>query len=313
MTVTPNTPVTITVPAVRYWDESEAREVTQDAPITLSFPHTGLYWLWDGFTHQPHRQVTVYSPEYRTPDWIKGGVCYHIFVDRFASGVRSIPRPEFTPEWTDDKIGLDRCGGTLDGVRSNLDYLAELGVTCLYLSPIFEASSAHKYNTADYERVDPEFGDLEAFKMLCADAKALGIRVILDGVFSHCGSDSEYYRRHPGWFVYEPDGVTPKYWWGIESLPVFDKHNVKYIEYITGEGGIAERWLEAGASGWRLDVADELPDAFLDPLCRRIKAKDPDALIIGEVWEDASNKIAYGVRRRYFLGGQLDGTMNYPL
>ncbi|MDR2605828.1 MAG: glycoside hydrolase family 13 protein [Oscillospiraceae bacterium] len=309
MTIEANKPLKIKVPALRVWDEDTAEEFMEEAEATVKFPHAGLYWVWSG--QERHRQVTVYEADYRTPEWIKGGICYHIFVDRFFNP--AAVGSDFEPLYEDTTIGSDFYGGTLYGVTEKLGYLAELGVSCIYLSPILDSGSNHKYDTCDYETIDEGFGGAAAFGVLCREAGKLGMRVILDGVFSHCGIGSRYFREHPEWFLYEADGVTPKYWWGVKTLPLFDKTNPEYIEYICGEDGIAKRWLEAGASGWRLDVVDELPDAFLNPLCERIKRTKPDALIIGEVWEDATNKISYGVRRRYFLGGQLDGTTNYPL
>jgi len=311
MTVEVNKQLTIKVPAIKYWDEDSGTEVTESAEVSVRFPHAGLYWVWDGFNQETHRQVTVYEPDYFTPDWIKGGICYHIFVDRFCNADGN--EGDFTPKYSDEEIGTDFFGGNLRGVISKLEYLADLSVNCIYLSPIFRAESNHKYDALDYEEIDPAFGNIDDFKELCSEAAKFGIKIILDGVFSHSGINSRYFREHSDWFIYEEDGITPKYWWGIETLPVFDKTNPEYINYICGENGIAQRWLEAGAYGFRLDVVDELPDVFLNPLCERVKAVNPDALIIGEVWEDATNKIAYGVRRRYFLGKQLDGTMNYPL
>lgn len=216
----------------------------------------------------------------------------------------------------------------MQGIKEKLPYLKELGVSCIYLNPIFEAHSNHRYNTADYMKIDGTLGDEKDLKELCDEAGKLGIRVMLDGVFSHVGRDSKYfnmYRRYEGdgaynskdskyynWFKFNkwPDDYVA--WWGIKLLPEIKEDNEDYLDYICSENGVARKWIEAGISGWRLDVADELPDVFLDRFRKAVKAENEDAVILGEVWEDATNKIAYSERRRYLLGDQLDSVMNYP-
>ena len=287
-------------------------------------------------------QLTVYDRSFHTPEWPVGGVMYQIFPDRFfASGS---PKKEVLedrrlhadwteqPEWKPNKKGevtnSDYFGGDLPGIAEKLDYLQSLGVTCLYLNPIFEAHANHRYNTANYEKIDPLLGTEEDFRTLCSEAEKRGIRLLLDGVFSHTGSDSIYFNRegrydtagaynsqespYYPWYAFRrwPDDYAC--WWNFQTLPEVTETNPAYNAYINGKGGIVRRWLEAGASGWRLDVADELPDAFLDALRTAVKTEKPDALVLGEVWEDASTKSAYGKRRRYLLGGQLDSVMNYP-
>ena len=299
---------------------------------------TAAHALKDG----PRWQLTCYETGFATPDWLAGGIIYQIFPDRFAAsgspkaGVPDdrIRHADWGEElvWQPDAHGRvwnnDFYGGDLDGIREKLPYLASLGVTCLYLNPIFEAHSNHRYDTADYSRIDPLLGDEAAFRALCAAAAELGIRVMLDGVFSHTGSDSVYFNRenrYPGegaynsptspyssWYHFRNWPSDYHGWWGFETLPEVDELDPAFMEYINGEDGIVARWLRAGAAGWRLDVADELPDGFLDALRRRVKATKPDALVLGEVWEDASNKESYGYRRRYLLGQQLDSVMNYP-
>jgi glycosidase len=287
-------------------------------------------------------QITVYRKDFTTPGWLAGGVLYQIFPDRFfSSGKKKSGVPadrklheswEETPDWKPDARGKvtnsDYFGGDLAGIREKLPYLKSLGVTCLYLNPIFEAHSNHRYNTADYTKIDPLLGNESDFRALCEAAAALGIRVLLDGVFNHTGSDSVYFNRqgrYPGpgayqskespyypWYSFKnwPDGYDC--WWNFPTLPNVKEENPDYREYICGGNGIIRRWLRAGAAGWRLDVADELPDSFLEALRAAAKEEKPDALIAGEVWEDASNKVAYGKRRRYLLGEQLDSVMNYP-
>ena len=318
--------------------------------LTIETP--GLYWysflieLSDGaaISVPEHPggafQITTCAPVDKTPDWIKGGFIYHIFVDRFRRGGELNLRPDavFRPDWggcpnyLPDEKGVvhnnDFFGGDLYGIIEKLPYLEGLGVTCLYLSPVFEAASNHKYDTGDFMQIDPSFGGNEAFRQLCAEAGARGIRIILDGVFNHVGVDSRYfnkYGRYEGagafqgrqspyydWFSFREDGKYDA-WWGIELLPAINKNNGSYRDFICSAEGVVAHWTKEGVSGWRLDVVDELPDIFLYPLCEAIKRENSEALIIGEVWEDASNKIAYDVRRRYFLGGQLDSVTNYPL
>ncbi len=287
-------------------------------------------------------QLTVYDKDFTTPDWLKGGIIYQIFPDRFAfSGEEKANVPadrvlredrEGEPCWRPDKDGKvwnnDYFGGDLKGIEQKLGYLKSLGVTCIYLNPIFEAHSNHRYDTADYTKIDPLLGDEDDFKALCEAAKKEGLKIILDGVFSHTGCDSKYFNEYGrydtvgayqskdseyfNWYKFKkwPDDYLS--WWGIKLLPEVIEENPDFIEYIAGENGIARKWLRLGASGWRLDVADELPDVFLDSFRKAVKKENPDALIMGEVWEDASNKFSYGERRRYLLGEQLDSVMNYP-
>ena len=287
-------------------------------------------------------QLTVYEKTFQTPEWLAGGVMYQIFPDRFyCSGEekQNVPRDRKMhrdwleqPDWAPNEQGkitnTDYFGGDLKGIEEKLPYLKSLGVTCLYLNPIFEAHSNHRYDTADYSKIDPLLGREEDFRSLCKAAGKMGIRVLLDGVFSHTGSDSVYfnregrygeggaYRRQDSpyypWYTFRrwPDDYDC--WWNFITLPNVNECNPDYDAYINGEGGIIQKWLDAGASGWRLDVADELPDVFLDHLRKAAKEKNPDAVVLGEVWEDASNKVAYSYRRRYLLGQQLDSVMNYP-
>ena len=236
------------------------------------------------------------------------------------------------PQYLPDPDGEFRCndyfGGDLEGIRQKLPYLRELGVTCLYLNPIFEAHSNHRYNTADYRQVDPLLGTREDFARLCADGKKAGITILLDGVFSHTGSDSVYFNRegrygeggaardprspYRPWYNFHPWPDSYDCWWGFKTLPNVNEWEYSYRQFICGEEGVLRQWIALGAGGFRLDVADELPDIFLDHLRRAVKEADPQAAVIGEVWEDASNKSSYGHRRRYLLGDQLDSVMNYP-
>lgn len=302
----------------------------------------GRTWAGKGeLTANPNAwQLTVYEKDFQTPDWLAGGIMYQIFPDSFCrSGEKheNVPADRTLHEWGEqpywrpDPDGEYRnshyFGGDLAGVESKLDYISSLGVTCIYLNPIFEAHSNHRYNTANYEKIDPLLGSEGDFEKLCAEAEKRGIRLIIDGVFSHTGSDSIYFNKYNrydsvgaynsrdskyySWYNFKnwPDKYVS--WWDFDTLPELHEVEPHVMEYINGKNGIVQRWLQKGASGWRLDVADELPDGFLDGLRQAAKSQDKDAVVIGEVWEDASNKTAYSVRRRYLLGKQLDSVMNY--
>ncbi len=287
-------------------------------------------------------QLTVYSSEYETPDFLKGGIMYQIFPDRFCKSGKvheNVPTdrviredwggtPYYKPDHNGHVWNNDYFGGDFAGIQSKLGYLHDLGVTCIYLNPIFESHENHRYNTADYMKADPLLGTNEEFEELCEEAEKYDISVILDGVFSHTGADSVYFNKNgrypePGayqsqdsqyydWysFINYPDVYEA--WWGIDTLPNVNENDEDYTEFICGEDGVLHYWLSKGAAGFRLDVADELPDQFLMNLRKSVKKYDKDKIIIGEVWEDASNKESYGIKRRYLLGYQLDSVMNYP-
>ncbi len=287
-------------------------------------------------------QLTVYQKEFTTPDRLKGGIIYQIFPDRFYKAeteLEDIPddrilrndwgaQPEWKPNENDKVLNNDYFGGNLKGIEEKLDYIASLGVTCIYLNPIFEAHSNHRYNTADYMKIDPLLGNEEDFRALCDKAKEKGIDIVLDGVFNHTGDDSIYFNkkgRYPAlgaynsqqspyysWYSFRRWNDDYECWWDFDTLPNVNEKSESYCNFIFGDDGVIKKWLKLGASGWRLDVADELPDEFLDKLNTCVKSEKSDAIIIGEVWEDASNKLAYHKRRRYLLGGQLDSVMNYP-
>lgn len=303
------------------------------------------------YGNPPSFQLTVYVPRQTQPDWYKNGIVYQVFPDRFARGAdwreraekalaahREGPARVLVEDWDTppaykksedgDILEWDFYGGTLRGVREKLDYLADLGVTVIYLNPIFEAASNHRYDTADYLRIDPMLGDEEEFCALAREAAERGISIMLDGVFNHCGQDSRYFNRYgnypePGawqgdespyrdWFFFNEDG-TYDGWWGNPDLPDVNEKSPEYRKLICGQDGVVRKWLRAGARGWRLDVADELSDGFIEDIKAAMVAERPDGALVGEVWEDASNKMAYGKLRQYFEGTELDGTMNYPL
>ena len=323
---------------------------------TVSFTEIGLYFLCGNFRTTTGKKnfifpdgserlpITVHTSDFSTPEWLKGGIIYQIFTDRFAKSekipVAVKPGAVLNPDWENgvpefaEKPGdpLENnmfFGGSLYGITEKLDYLQSLGVTTLYLNPIFEAASNHKYDTADYLTVDQMFGGDAAFDKLVSELKKRNMHLILDGVFNHTGDDSIYfnkYGRYTNLGAYQ--GKASKYyewynflsfpdnyscWWGVKILPAINKQNNSFREFICGEKGVIRHYLKKGADGWRLDVADELSDEFLYALRSAALSEKDDAVIIGEVWEDASDKIAYGARRNYFQGAQLDSVMNYPL
>ncbi len=291
-------------------------------------------------------QITVYDRDYKTPDWFKGAIMYQIFPDRFCRDGNEDSFPDrrcgysLHEDWYEDfffdphpfEFGPacnDFYGGNLRGIMSKLDYLKDLGISVIYLNPIFEAYSNHRYDTGNYENIDPILGSEEDFAELCRAAEERGIKIILDGVFSHTGADSVYFNKygtygeHDGacrdwnspyarWYQWNEDGGYNS-WWGCSNLPNVCETEPTYIDYILkGRDAIIKKWLRLGASGWRLDVADELPDEFIKILRTEVKGENPDAMIIGEVWEDASNKVSYSQQREYLFGDELDSVMNYP-
>lgn len=290
-------------------------------------------------------QITVYQRAAARPAWFQETVVYQIFVDRFYNGCEGRflnPKPGslFHGSWDDTPVYIwnktgdtilrwDFFGGNLLGIIKKLTYLKELGVGALYLNPIFESPSNHKYDTADYKKIDSMFGDNLIFQELCKKAAKLGIRIILDGVFSHTGSDSIYFNKegnYPGlgayqsqdspyfsWYQFKEYPENYKCWWGHGNLPEVNELDPSYLDFMVNDNdSVVKYWLKMGAKGWRLDVADELPDEFIKKLKAAMEQVDPESILIGEVWEDASNKMSYGQLREYFYGDELDGVMNYP-
>ena len=308
----------------------------------------GQYW-----PHQPPSyQVTVYDPGYKTPEFLREGIMYQIFPDRFAKGqgaredrkeaiAQAHPEATFHESWEErpaldpdpengDNRALDFFGGTLEGIREKLPYLARLGVTVIYLNPVFRARTNHRYDTGDYQQIDPILGTEEDFRSLSREAEILGIHLVTDGVFSHTGADSRYFNRYgrydslgafqsqespySSWYTFEEFPGKYRSWWGFYTLPAINKDNPEYRRYLLNpEDGVLPGWVKKGSSGWRLDVVDELPMDLVRQMRSAVKQASPDATLIGEVWEDASNKISYGQTRSYCLGDSLDSVMNYPL
>ena len=293
----------------------------------------------------PDWQLTVYDKNFTTPDWYKGSIMYQIFPDRFKRSEKftakvaknesvrirhenwnSIPHSSITHKNYGAK---DFLMGNLLGIEEEKEYFKKLNIESIYLNPIVESPENHRYSTSDYFKVDPYFGTNEQFEKFCKEFKDDNIRIILDGVFSHTGSDSIYFNRYNNydsigaynsqnspyysWFNFINFPNEYHSWWGFDNLPTVIKENKEYSDFINNkDSGVINFWQKLGIAGWRLDVADEFPDEFLDRIRESAKYYDKDALIIGEVWEDATNKISYNTRRRYFLGDQLDSVMNYP-
>ncbi len=289
-------------------------------------------------------QLSCVPETHKVPDWATGAVIYQVFPDRFRRCGECDLTGKLEPysvhrrwddevDWRPTPQGLvlnnDFYGGNFRGIMEKMKYIASLGATILYLNPISKSFSSHRYDTGDYKTPDPMLGTMEDFTALCEAAHERGIKVILDGVYSHTGSDSLYFNRkgnfpevgayqsktsrYFGWYDFKQWPNQYTCWWDFDTLPTVNKLHPEFVKYIiTDEDSVVAHWLKAGADGFRLDVVDELPEEFLNMLKKRIREIKPDAFLIGEVWEDASNKMAYGVRRRYFVDGSLDSVMNYP-
>ena len=313
--------------------------------------HTGGDGVVYDYADCPSFQITVYKHRAIRPSWYERGMVYQIFPDRYRRDpawrerceralaehpTKGVPR-RIVEDWNEPPVydraedksiaSWDMYGGSLKGITNDLDRLAEMGITAIYLNPIFAAASNHRYDTADYLQIDPMLGTEEDFSELCREAEARGLSIILDGVFNHTGDDSLYFNRYgtypePGawsgessrWrdaYRFNADG-TYACWWGIGNMPDLNQDSPLVRKLLLGEGGVIQKWTRAGARGWRLDVADELKEQLITDIRQVLLSEKPDALLLGEVWEDASNKISYGYPRHYLLGDELDSAMNYP-
>lgn len=297
-------------------------------------------------------QQTVYKED-KTPNWFKEGIVYQIFPDRFNRGEDYEKRKEdtlkriegknhgkvFVDDWykipvydRDENGGVytfEFYGGTLKGIEEKLSYLKSLGVTCIYLNPIFEARSNHRYDVGDYMKIDSFLGDEKSFKSLVNEAKKLGIGIILDGVFSHQGADSVYFNKfsnydsvgaynskespYYSWYNFTKYPDEYECWWGISDLPEVKEMEQSYLDFICkGFNSVIKHWMKQGIAGFRLDVADELPDEFIVEIRKAMDKANKDNILIGEVWEDATNKVSYDKHRKYFMNQSLKSIMNYP-
>jgi cyclomaltodextrinase / maltogenic alpha-amylase / neopullulanase len=258
-----------------------------------------------------------------TPDWVKNAVFYQIFPDRFARSSRLVhPRGiEFKP-WGSPPEEQGFQGGDLLGIVDKLDYIAELGITALYLNPIFSSASNHRYHTFDYLQVDPLLGGNQALRELLDQAHSRGIKVVLDGVFNHAsrgfwpfhhileaGPNSPYldWFTIKGWPLHPYPSTTDKplnyeAWFNLPALPKLNTRNPGVRDYLLH---VARFWIEFGIDGWRLDVPNEIDDdAFWQEFRSVVRTVNPDAYIVGEIWFPA---------QRWLQGDQFDAVMNYPL
>lgn len=306
---------------------------------------TGKWYVYPdgslGYELKYADQMLLWDEQFESPSWLDGGIIYQIFVDRFCKGSKTVPCrsdaviiedwengiPEYNAKPGDFLRNNTFFGGTLWGVAEKLDYLKQLNVKCIYLCPVFKAYSNHKYDVGDYMTVDEMFGGEEALVNLIEKAKKKGISIILDGVFNHVGDHSVYFDRYNqhgngacsnpespyrNWFSFIEYPHKYESWWGIDTLPRVNR-NEEFTSYVCDEGGVVDKYMKMGVGGFRFDVVDELEVAFVDRLCAAVKRGKKDAYAVGEVWEDASDKIAYDERKEYFQGKQLDAVMNYPL
>ncbi len=249
------------------------------------------------------------------PEWVRDAVFYQIFPDRFCRSPRYSAVGSFV-DWDSKPTRENMFGGNLTGIEDKLKYIAGLGVNAIYLCPIFKSNSNHRYHTVDYFEIDPVLGTLADFDRLVKKAHKLGIRIILDGVFNHCSrgffqfnSLMELGKNSPyvDWFYVKKWPLNaytkkPNYecWWGMPALPKFNTNNPDVREYLMSVG---EFWMKRGIDGWRLDVPNEIDDdGFWQEFRCRIKAVNPEAYIVGEIWDEPS---------RWLQGDQFDGVMNY--
>jgi glycosidase len=309
-------------------------------------------------------QIVVYDAAFAVPDWVAGATVYQVFPDRFANGDPSndpspdavagasgadryrygdvYGNPVLVKSWDDlpegycrayqgaaepcveEPLGRDFFGGDLAGITEHIPDLAELGVTVLYLNPIFAAPSNHRYDTSDYLEIDPDLGTRADFDAMVAAAHRAGIKVVLDGVFNHTSSDSPMFDRShrfsevgaceaadsswSTWYTLQPgppakcfDGQTYVDWFGFDTLAVLTE-DPAVLQFVAGSDGVVPYWIEAGVDGWRLDVMNEISHGFLHALRGAAKAANPEALVLGEEWNDAS---------AWLEGTEADGVMNY--
>lgn len=284
-----------------------------------------------------HGEMFKMSVNYEVPRWAKGKIQYHIFVDRFRRGSNEplveMPRRTIHRDWNEEMVigpdsngiwNADFYGGDLKGIEKSLKYIKSLGTSIIYLSPIVWSQSNHRYDTSDYENVDPYAGCNEDLKSLCDKAHSMGMKVVLDAVFNHTGNDSKYFNEYGtfdsvGAFQSRDSSYNSfyrknskgefDYWWGMKNLPVCDGNSREWQEYICGVGGVIDKWFSLGIDGLRLDVADELTDEFIEMIRVAVKRNKEDGFILGEVWK---NPMRMG--RGYIESGKgMDSVMNYTL
>lgn len=281
-----------------------------------------------------HTKSSKLSSNFEVPDWAQGKIMYHIFIDRFNRGnsekPAEMPNRKLYSSFNDEMVigpvndiwNIDFYGGDLEGIIKKLFYIKSLGVSILYLSPTVWSQSNHRYDTADYENVDPYIGQNEDLKRLCDIAHSMGMKVVLDAVFNHTGNDSKYFNqfktfdelgafespdsKYSSFYKKDLNGSF-QHWWGMENLPVCDSNSKEWVDYITGVNGIIDKWFELGIDGLRLDVADELSDEYIEHIRSAVKRNKEDGFILGEVWNNPMSS-----NRGYISSGKgMDSVMNY--
>lgn len=299
----------------------------------LQTKEEGYYYLEDGFytedeLYQEEHVLQCFTFPWMnaadinvTPNWVKDTVWYQIFPERFCNGDSSNDPANVQP-WKSRPVTMEEYyGGDLKGIHSKLDYLFSLGINGIYLTPVFESPSSHKYNITDFKKIDPHFGTNEDMKHLVQSAHQKGLRIMLDGVFNHCGTDffpwtdvlkngleSPYF----SWFMintwpFKEAGGSPKdgefYSFAFTPhMPKLNTNNSKVIEYFVG---IVEFWIrEFDIDGLRIDVANEISHLFCKELRKKVKALKPDFYLLGEIWHDSIS---------WLQGDEFDAVMNYPL
>lgn len=311
------------------------RFVLQDGSATTYYEDNierdgGQGTTWDNPPDYDY-SVAVYDPQWTIPDWAKDAVVYQIFPDRFNNGDPANDKPAGSFVYGGQSIqkkwgelpatppeSKDFFGGDLEGVIQKLDYLQKLGVTLIYFNPIFASPSNHRYDTTDYSKIDPALGDKATFDRLVAEAKKRGIRIMLDGVFNHSASDSLYfdkYHRYDAtgadeskdspyypWYTFTYWPQAYKSWYGFDSLPQLTEIDAVRDFIFRKPDSVAQSWLAEGASGWRLDAAEQKSHDFWRDLRGSVRAGYPEALIVGEFWQNAN---------LWLLGNEWDGVMNY--
>lgn len=282
----------------------------------------------------------VTEKNYDCENSMQGGLIYQIYVDRFCKqGDVKARKPLIMREDWGGKIQKNSTdpiiinqevfGGNIKGIISKLDYLAELGVTTIYLNPISLANSNHKYDTSDYMKIDDMFGSEAEFKELVNKSKEKGMKIVFDGVYNHTGSDSIYFNKNGtfntlgafkskdskfyNWYDFDEYPNKYRSWWGIDTLPSINHDCQDFQNFIAGNGGVLEKFLKLGVSGVRLDVVDEISDEFVQKIEKKVHEFGKDNIVMGEVWEDASTKTSYSKRRQYFSKNELNSVMNYPI
>ena len=313
--------------------------------IVVNDEYLYLNRTYDNYSYLSHEKgedflQLVTEKEYSCKDSMQGGIIYQIFVDRFCKvgEVKERKPLILRDDWGGNIqknttnpliINLEVFGGNIQGIISKLDYLQKLGVTTIYLNPISQANSSHKYDTSDYMKIDDMFGTELEFKKLVDLAKAYGMKIVIDGVYNHTGSDSIYFNKNGtfntlgaykskesrfyNWYDFENYPDKYKCWWGIDTLPSIKHNSEDFQNYIAGENGVLEKFLKLGVFGVRLDVVDEITDEFVQKIEKKVHEFGKDKVVMGEVWEDASIKISYSKRRKYFAENELNSVMNYPI